>query len=70
VFSIEQIFSGTFVVSVVILCMLLGIIIASYAVTAGMNLIGFKLGTTTRKTVVVIAAVLAGYLGLVWALAI
>jgi hypothetical protein len=50
--------------------MLLGIIIASYAVTAGMNLIGFKLGTTTRKTVVVIAAVLAGYLGLVWALAI
>ncbi len=65
----NTIFSGTFVISVVVFSSFLGIIIASYAVTTGADLLGIKLSLAMRKVVMGINAVSAGLLGLAWALA-
>ncbi len=68
-FYMNTIFSGAFVISVVVLSSFLGIIIASYAVTTGADLLGIKLSLAMRKVVVGINAVSACLLGLAWALA-
>lgn len=63
------IFGAVFVISVVILSSFLGIIIASYAVTTGADILGIKLSLAIRKAVVFISALSAGYLGVTWVLA-
>lgn len=67
--NVDTIFSGALVVSVVVLSSYLGIIVGSYAVTAGADTAQIKLSMAIKKAVVLISAVSAGYLGLGWALA-
>jgi len=57
-------------VSAVFLSSAIGIAMANYAVTTGLDILQIRLSPTLRKVIVLVAAVLAGYLGLVWALSV
>ena len=57
-------------VSAVFLSSAIGTAMANYAVTTGLDILQIRLSPTLRKVIVLVAAVLAGYLGLVWALSV
>jgi len=65
---LNSIFNIVYAISIIILCSFLGIIVASYAVTNGINLLGIRINSTMRKILLIVSTVLAGYLGLVWIL--
>lgn len=63
-----SIFMVAYVISVVVLCLFVGIILGSWVVTTGMATIDVKLSPVMRKAIVLVVAASAGYLGMVLAL--